>query len=89
MAMLDAFWHLDFRDLHGSNETFMALLLKTPQAETLKDYCSIFLIHGIGNLISKILANRLAVVIGLMVHPSKSAFIKGRSIHESFQFVHS
>jgi hypothetical protein len=72
--------------VHGSNDSLMVLLPKTPQAESLKDYRPISLIHGIGKLI---LANRLATVIGPMVHPSQSAFIKGHSIHESFRFVHS
>jgi hypothetical protein len=67
----------------------MVLLPKTPHAKSLKDYRPISLIHGIGKLISKILVTRLATVIGPMVHPSQSVFIKGRSIHESFRFVHS
>jgi hypothetical protein len=67
----------------------MVVLPKTPHAESLEDYHPISLIHGIGKLISQILANRLATVIYSMVHPSQSTFIKVSSIHESFRFVHS
>jgi hypothetical protein len=77
MAMLDAFWHLDFQDLHGSNDTLMVLLPKASQAESLKNFYLISLIYGIGKLISKILVNCLATMIGPMVHSSQSAFLKG------------
>jgi hypothetical protein len=41
----------------------------------------------IGKLISKILANRLALRLGSLVHSSQSAFVNGRSIHDSFWSV--
>ena len=38
--------------------------------------------HNFGKLIAKCLARRLA-----LVHPSQSAFIQGRSIHDNFRAV--
>jgi hypothetical protein len=70
MAALDAFWHLDIRDLHATNDTLMVLLPKSPEANAIKDYRLIFLIHVVGKLISKVLANRLASRLGSLVHGS-------------------
>jgi hypothetical protein len=61
MAALDAFWRLDTRDLHATNDAFLVLLLKSLEAVTIRDYRLISLIHLIGKIISKILANRLAL----------------------------
>jgi hypothetical protein len=67
----------------------MILLPKSPDAEMIKDYRPISLIHSVGKHISKLLANCLAPKIGSLVHGTQCAFIKGRSIHENFKFVHS
>jgi hypothetical protein len=45
------------------------------------------LIHVGGKLFSKVLACRLAPKISSLIHSSQSAFIQGRSIHDSFRFV--
>jgi hypothetical protein len=39
-----------------------------------------------GKLISKVLANRLAIRIGELVQPSQSAFIIDRVIHDNFKY---
>jgi hypothetical protein len=87
MAALDAFWWQDTRDLHATNEALMILLPKSADAEAMKDYRLISLIHVVGKLIYKLLANRLALRIGSLVHGTQCAFIKGRSIHENFKFM--
>jgi hypothetical protein len=89
MATLDAFWCRDTRDLHAANEALMTLLPKSLEAATIVDYKSILLIHIVGKLISKLLANRLAPKMGPLVHQSQCAFIKGHSIHKNFRFVRS
>jgi hypothetical protein len=66
---------------------FLILLPKSPEANRIKDYRLISPIHMIGKLISKILANRFALRLGSLVHSSQSAFVNGRSIHDSFWFI--
>jgi hypothetical protein len=57
MAALDAFWCHDTRDLHATNEALMILLPKRVYAKAVQDYRPISLIHLVGKLISKLLAN--------------------------------
>jgi hypothetical protein len=87
MRTFDVFWHLDTRDLHSVNEAMLVLLPKSMEAITIKDYHPISLIHTMGKLVSKVLANRLATHISELVHPSQSAFIAGRIIQDCFKVV--
>jgi hypothetical protein len=80
----DSFWHLDARNLHSVNEALLTLLPKSAEALTVKDYRPILLIHIVGKLLSKVLANRLAPKLAGLVHISQSAFIKGRFIQDNF-----
>ena len=57
--------------------------------EHITDYRSISLIHSVAKLIAKVLALRLAPVIKDIISKSQSAFIRGRSIHDNFQYVRS
>lgn len=87
MRALDAFWHMDRRSFHCINDAILVLIPKTLEAKGLKDYRLISLIHCIGKLFSKALANRLAPRLQELVHVSQSAYIKGRRMHDSFRFV--
>jgi hypothetical protein len=51
------------------------------------DLRPISIMHNIGKLLAKILANRLAPKLDQLVCHSHSAFIKGRSIYDNFQYV--
>jgi hypothetical protein len=84
MQVFDAFWHSDWRNLHNINDTLITLIPKSEEASCLKDYRPISLIHLIGKLVSKVLANRLAPQLHELVHYSQSAFSKSRSIHDNF-----
>jgi hypothetical protein len=86
MCAFDAFWHMDMRSFHGVNEV---LLPKTDEANTVRDYRLIALIHNIGKLFAKVLVGQLAPQLSELVHPYQNAFIKGRSIHDNFRLVHS
>jgi hypothetical protein len=56
------------------------MIPKTTVVASLKDYRSISLVHSLGKLLSKLLANRLATMLGELVHPTQGAFIKGHFI---------
>jgi hypothetical protein len=89
MWALDVFWRHDMHSLHEVNGGLMVLLPKTTEATNLKQFRSISLIHSMGKLISKLLANRLAPRLPELVHPSKSMFIKKSFIHDNFKYVQS
>ena len=63
------------------------LLPKKDFALTPADFRPISLMHSIAKLVTKLLANRLAPTLHQIVSPSQSAFIKGRSIQDNFQYV--
>jgi hypothetical protein len=73
MAAFDAFWRLDMRNFHNINEALLVLLAKSLDAASLKDYRPNSLIHLLGKLFSKVLANRLAPKLVSLVHLAQSA----------------
>ncbi|GJZ54517.1 RNA-directed DNA polymerase, eukaryota, reverse transcriptase zinc-binding domain protein [Tanacetum coccineum] len=64
----------------GSNSSFIALILKTRDANMVKDFRPIRLIGSMYKIISKILANRLVLVLGDIINEVQSAFIANRQI---------
>jgi hypothetical protein len=52
-----------------------------------KDFRPISLVHSFAKLVTKVLANRLAVRLNSMVSPVQSAFIKCRFIQDNFMLV--
>jgi hypothetical protein len=64
---LTAVRHLDSRNLHNVNDTLIVLLPKSVDAASIRDYHPISLIHIVGKLFSKVLADRLAPKLGKLV----------------------
>jgi hypothetical protein len=58
-------WHL-----HNMNDALMVLLPKSAEASTVRDYRPNALIHSLGKLIAKVLANWLAPKLGELVRVS-------------------
>jgi len=86
--VINAFWLLDGRSFNLINDAFMILLRKKNEAQDIRDYRPISLMHSFGKLIAKCLARRrLALVLNDLVHPCQSAFIQGRSIHDNFRAI--
>jgi len=52
-----------------------------------KDFRPISLVHSFAKLVTKLLANRLAIRLQQLVSPNQSAFIKGRFIQDNFMLV--
>nr|GEW11130.1 RNA-directed DNA polymerase, eukaryota [Tanacetum cinerariifolium] len=64
----------------GCNSSFIALILKIPDANLVKEFRPISLIGSIYKIIAKILVNRLVGVLGDIVNEVQSAFIAERQI---------
>jgi hypothetical protein len=63
------------------------LIAKKDDAHVVGDYRSISIMHSMASILEKVLANRLSPHLDKMVSPSHSAFIKGRTIYDNFQYV--
>src|SRR6185503_3991030 len=57
MAAIHSVWGKNFRNLWMLNSAYITLLPKRPDAEHVKDYRPISLVHSFAKLITKILAN--------------------------------
>jgi hypothetical protein len=79
-----------FSEFHNScqferslNATFVSLISKKADTEKIKDFRPISLGGGVYKMISKVLANRLRLVLGKIISSSQNAFIGGRQILDS------
>nr|GEY44936.1 RNA-directed DNA polymerase, eukaryota, reverse transcriptase zinc-binding domain protein [Tanacetum cinerariifolium] len=64
----------------GCNSSFIALILKILDVNTVKDFGPISLIGSLYKIVAKILAKRLVGVLGDIVNEVQSAFIAGSQI---------
>ncbi|GJU10686.1 RNA-directed DNA polymerase, eukaryota [Tanacetum coccineum] len=64
----------------GCNSSFIALILKIQDAKFVKDFRPISLIGSTYKIISKILANRLCLVLPDLISDVQSAFVANRQI---------
>jgi hypothetical protein len=69
------------------NSANIELIMKKEGAQLIGDYRPISIMHIMAKLLGKILANRLAPQLDQLVWHGQSAFIKGQSIHDNFQYV--
>jgi len=60
---------------------------KTEGAHTVGEFQPISLFNGVFKVITKVLATRLLNKIDNLINPSNTAFIKGRPILDSVEFV--
>ena len=76
---LDEFY-INGRFPKGSNASFIALIPKTTNPQTLNDYRPISLIGCVYKIVSKILATKLARVLPHLIDERQTTFLKGRHI---------
>ena len=62
------------------NATFLVLVPKGSTVEDLKDLRPISLVGSLYKILSKVLANRIKRVMGLIISQSQNAFVEGRQI---------
>ena len=60
--------------------TFISLIAKKSDAVEVRDFRPISLIGGVYKIIAEVLANRLKMVLGDIVHEYQNVFVKGRQI---------
>lgn len=65
------------------NTTILTLIPKIPNATSVSDFRPIACCNTIYKVITKILANRLAMVLNDLVSQSQNAFVKGRRIRDN------
>ncbi|XP_024014246.1 uncharacterized protein LOC112088191 [Eutrema salsugineum] len=82
LTAVQSFFKLGFLP-KGINSTILALIPKKKEALTMKDYRPISCCNVIYKLISKILANRLKILLPKFIAPNQSAFVKNRLLMEN------
>ena len=66
----------------GSNTAFITLIPKIQGASGLKNFRAISMVGVVYKIVAKILAQRLKQVMGFIIGPQQSSFIKGRQKQE-------
>jgi len=73
-------FHQNGKLTRGINSTFIALIPKIDSPQRLKEFRPISLVGCLYKILSKVLANRLRLVIGGLISETQSAFVKDRQI---------
>jgi hypothetical protein len=70
--------------IHGPlNSTFISLIPKKDDLQTLEDFRPISLCNNIYKVVSKIISRRIKAILSKFVSQEKFGFLEGRQIHEA------
>ena len=82
MDFFDYFhWHSVFEQ--SMNASFLTLIPKKCNASNIKDFRPISLVRSVYKLLSKVLANRLRVVLDNLISKTQNSFVGRRQIPDS------
>ncbi len=81
-------FHSGQLDLATLNRNWICLIPKTVAPLNVRDYRPISLVNGLAKIISKVLASRLQGVLGSLINPFQTAFVKGRLLLDNFLTAH-
>lgn len=73
--------------LASLNDALISLLPKKNEVVQVNDFHPINLIFSFGKLFSKVLASCLTPHLNELVAVNRSAYVKGRSLHNNFRYV--
>lgn len=69
------------------NQTNIILIPKVPHPEFINYLCPIFLCNNFYKIISKMVVNRLKIIIPPTISPFQSRFVLGRNIHDNIMMA--
>jgi hypothetical protein len=84
---INSMFLLNSQGFERLNSANIILLPKKSDATCVTDFRPINLIHSVAKIFTKLLANRLALILDSLVSKCQSAFIKKRSIQDNFLYV--
>ena len=82
LAVFEEFFH-HCKFEKSLNATFIALIPKKNDASNIKDFRPINLVGSVYKILSKVLANRLRVVLDQLIFETQNSFVGGRQILDS------
>lgn len=87
-ALFDAF-HARKLGIERLNHEIIALIPKVPDADVIQNFRPICLLNVSYKILTKLLPNRLGLVIGRVVSETQTAFINNRYILEGVVILHA
>lgn len=84
LTHLIAAFYTDTGNIKALNKATITLIPKKETPIRLADYRPINVINTVIKIITKVLANRLQNFLQVLVSPNQTAFVRGRSMMESF-----